>query len=418
MKSLHVDSFATGAGEHTGTFLFGMLLLLPMWRLDYSTACVYSTLIVPALYVGLHPAVAVQSYVSAKLLVVGVLLYGTVCMIERWEFPSINLVEDVKPHTIMLGSFPSEHDLMPTGIPIHSTVPAMQSKQLAISSFGVYEAQGRRPYMEDRHVIKKDVLGDYRSGPCGFCAVYDGHNGEKCADIAAKHLHERFVDEYLQVVRTCSVQMPAEQRMRRAFECAFEKVDAAVLNSGIRAGSTALGIVCYDGVLYSANAGDTRAVLARKSNKDGLVAIRLSDDHKPNLPDESVRIISAGGNVEFRAGCWRVTHSSLSMALAVSRALGDRDFKRPYPLVSAVPDVRSHTLTEEDSFVILASDGLWDVMTDEKAVKIAEKEMEAVFERQGSNELAAATAARTLTNSALEMGSEDNITVVVAMISS
>lgn len=82
----------------------------------------------------------------------------------------------------------------------------------------------------------------------------------------------------------------------------------------------------------------------------------LSVDHKPNAKEERARIEAVGGVVVW-AGTWRV-----GGVLAVSRAFGDRPLKR---YVSATPDMADETLTAEDEFLILASDGLWDVMTNQ-----------------------------------------------------
>ncbi len=85
-------------------------------------------------------------------------------------------------------------------------------------------------------------------------------------------------------------------------------------------------------------------------------AVPLSIDHKPNVKEERSRIEAAGGVVVW-AGTWRV-----GGVLAVSRAFGDRPLKR---YVIATPAVAEESLTGEDEFLLLASDGLWDVMTNQ-----------------------------------------------------
>lgn len=82
----------------------------------------------------------------------------------------------------------------------------------------------------------------------------------------------------------------------------------------------------------------------------------LSVDHKPNLREERLRIEDAGGVVVW-AGTWRV-----SGVLAVSRAFGDRPLKR---YVIPTPDVREEALSSRDDSVILASDGVWDVLSNQ-----------------------------------------------------
>lgn len=82
----------------------------------------------------------------------------------------------------------------------------------------------------------------------------------------------------------------------------------------------------------------------------------LSVDHKPNSKEERQRIENAGGVVVW-AGTWRV-----GGVLAVSRAFGDRPLKR---YVIATPEIKEETLKDEDEFLILASDGLWDVISNQ-----------------------------------------------------
>ena len=82
---------------------------------------------------------------------------------------------------------------------------------------------------------------------------------------------------------------------------------------------------------------------------------------------------AVGGRVEFQR-CWRVisTARGTNTGLAVSRSLGDLEFKEPRMLVERRPDVGCCILKPEDAFVVLASDGLWDVLNDQEAVDIAQ----------------------------------------------
>jgi len=123
--------------------------------------------------------------------------------------------------------------------------------------------------------------------------------------------------------------------------------------------------------------------------------IALSEDHKPDRRDERARIEAAGGAVVW-AGAWRV-----GGVLAVSRAFGDRALK---PYVSADPDVRDEMLQPEDAALVLASDGLWDVMTNAEAGALA---------AAGADPQAAA---HTLTTEALARGSADNVSAIVVRL--
>ena len=109
-----------------------------------------------------------------------------------------------------------------------------------------------------------------------------------------------------------------------------------------------------------ANAGDSRAVASINGN-----AVPLSRDHKPTLKDERERIEAAGGWVEF---------NRVNGQLALSRALGDFMFKRndrkssEEQIVTAFPEVQQFQITEDWEFVVLACDGIWDVLTSKEVV--------------------------------------------------
>jgi len=128
--------------------------------------------------------------------------------------------------------------------------------------------------------------------------------------------------------------------------------------SHIDAGCTAV-VACVRGSqLVVANAGDSRAVLCRAGR-----AIALSDDHKPALESELTRIEQAGG--------WVTAQGRINGNLNLSRALGDLKYKgnaqlpKAAQIITAEPDVRSHTLTAEDEFLVLACDGVWDCMSNQ-----------------------------------------------------
>jgi protein phosphatase 1L len=129
----------------------------------------------------------------------------------------------------------------------------------------------------------------------------------------------------------------------------------------------------------------------------GGKAVALSTDHKPNRTDERQRIEDAGGVVMW-AGTWRV-----GGVLAVSRAFGDRLLKQ---YVVADPEIQEDTIKEGVDFLVLASDGLWDVVSNDDAVEIVAKTLNA-------EEADAEEAANKLTGEAFRRGSADNITCVI-----
>jgi protein phosphatase 1L len=136
-----------------------------------------------------------------------------------------------------------------------------------------------------------------------------------------------------------------------------------------------------------ANVGDSRAVVSK-----GGKAIAVSRDHKPDQTDERQRIEEAGGFVMW-AGTWRV-----GGVLAVSRAFGDKLLKQ---YVVADPEIKEEVVDGSLEFLILASDGLWDVVSNDEAVAMV-KPIEDPEQ-----------AAKRLLQEASQRGSADNITVVI-----
>lgn len=255
------------------------------------------------------------------------------------------------------------------------------------SSFvGFAEAQGRRPTMEDAHCIV--LQPDYT-----FLGLYDGHGGKQVADFAAQHIHQNI----LAALKDFSKNLPHDPdiAMYPALEEGFLKtnqdLDGAPFN--IRGqGCTAIVAVIKERKIYVANIGDSRAIVGSNGR-----AIALSSDHKPDRPDEKRRIERLGGSVIVR-GVPRVNGQ-----LAISRALGD---KALHPYVIANPEIRHHQLTDNDDFLIIACDGVWDVIDNQTAVTIVKKSLDIVKDDVQK-------AADVLKNEALRRGSTDNVSVMI-----
>ncbi|KAJ7703195.1 phosphatase 2C-like domain-containing protein [Mycena rosella] len=137
-------------------------------------------------------------------------------------------------------------------------------------------------------------------------------------------------------------------------------------------------------VLYSANAGDARGVLCRAGK-----AIRLTYDHKGSDKQEAKRIIDAGGFV---------MSGRVNGVLAVTRSLGDSSMKE---FVVGAPYTTETELCDEDEFLILACDGLWDVTSDQAAVDLIREVNDAQV------------ASQMLLKDAMANHTSDNVTVLV-----
>ena len=222
----------------------------------------------------------------------------------------------------------------------------------AANQYGSSSIQGRRPSQEDRF-FATDLLPGKRG--CSFYAVYDGHGGDRAATYATDSMHKHFVK---------SSGYKAND-IAKALREAFHATELEFLNiagrEGLRDGTTAVCAVLQtegtETTLTIAHVGDSRGVLCRAG-----FAVAVTEDHKPDHPEEKARIEALGGFVSF-IGCWRAMG-----ILAMSRAIGDL-FLKPY--VSAEPEIKSLALdAKEDEFLVIASDGVFDVFDNDQVVQI------------------------------------------------
>ncbi|KAL3632943.1 hypothetical protein CASFOL_025927 [Castilleja foliolosa] len=256
-----------------------------------------------------------------------------------------------------------------------------------------------------------------------FFGVYDGHGGSQVADYCRDRIHFA-LEEELKNVNDVLVNGIARERDTRqvqwesVFTTCFSKVDdevGGISGAGAPApiapetvGSTAVvALVCSSHIIV-ANCGDSRAVLYR-----GKEAIALSIDHKPSRDDEYARIEASGGKVIQWNG-----HRVFGV-LAMSRSIGDRYLK---PWIIPTPEVMIMPRARVDDCLVLASDGLWDVMSNEEVCELARKRILIWHKKNGNNPLvdrgrgvdpAAQAAAEYLLNVALQKGSKDNISIIV-----
>ncbi|KAK4277537.1 hypothetical protein QN277_015524 [Acacia crassicarpa] len=273
-------------------------------------------------------------------------------------------------------------------------------------SYGSVSLIGRRKEMEDAVSIEAGFVVRERT-KCDFFAVYDGHGGSQVAKACRERLYQLVAEELERLGRN-----GGEVDWEAMMEGCFAKMDSELAdNAAVRTvGSTAVVAVVGKDEVVVANCGDSRAVMGR-----GGEAFALSDDHKPDKPDELMRIEAAGGRVINWNG-----HRVLGV-LATSRSIGDQHL-RPY--VISKPEVTVTKRTNKDEFLILASDGLWDVMSSEAACEVVRK----CLSRQGrrnnySSELQnhqspASEAAAVLAELAMAKGSSDNTSVIVVQLRS
>ena len=277
----------------------------------------------------------------------------------------------------------------------------------------VSEQPNKRSTMEDRNfVIKFTFICPYTGAKKTFTllAVLDGHGGHEAASYAQEHL-VRFIKIELMEAKP-EIDAFTIEHIYAALSTAFIKIDKKLrddesLSLGGTGTTVVLALIDHnDDTMYIANLGDSRLVHGHKqldvsSSTDTVVIDHATIDHKPDVPDETVRIRRAGGFVAQR----RVLGE-----LAVSRALGDFRFKelpcaansyQESYLVSEEPTLSSSKYSE-DHILIIASDGLWDVMANGEAIAIAYD-----AKKEGVD------ASKKLVDIAITKNSQDNITVIV-----
>jgi len=233
-------------------------------------------------------------------------------------------------------------------------------------SWGVSEAQGWRPTMEDAFVAT--CVGEEGGwADIALFGVFDGHGGAQVAKFCAEHLPQ---------VVAKGDSSKASVVLRDSFVHVDEMLEDLGRNTPPsdpghpdNVGCTAVVSLVTPDTITVANAGDSRAVLSRNGR-----AVALSQDHKPNLPKEAARIQKAGGFVtQQRCGPHDVVHR-VNGKLALSRSMGDLKFKKNVELrageqlVSCVPDIKNFRRQSEDEFMVVACDGVWDVMTSQQVV--------------------------------------------------
>ncbi|VFQ92661.1 unnamed protein product [Cuscuta campestris] len=167
----------------------------------------------------------------------------------------------------------------------------------------------------------------------------------------------------------------AIQTLKKSILMAFKAMDRELRTTSIDcfcSGTTTVALVKQGQDLVIGNVGDSRAILGTRDKDNFLTAVQLTVDLKPNLPAEAERIRKCKGRIfalRDEPGIARVwLPNTYSPGLAMSRAFGDFCLK-DFGLIS-VPKISHRRLTQKDEFIILATDGIWDVLSNEEAVEI------------------------------------------------
>jgi len=297
-------------------------------------------------------------------------------------------------------------ELIKGGVPEQESAPSMSELRRASTM-----RQSESGKEVDRSLsLVQSTKGKLMEEKIHFFGVFDGHGGAAAAHHCREIMHERLKEALLSTcfvleeTKSAAIACSSEA-FSKALEQAFKVVDEEFASMSGDAdelslvGTTAVVTLLSSKSMYVANAGDSRAVLYRNGK-----AMALTDDHKAAREDETARVEAAGGQILFWNGV------RVMGLLAVSRAIGDHSL-RPY--VIADPEVTVVNRHQGDELLVMASDGLWDVISNQEACALAKKCLLRARQKGSSRENAARVAATVLTRAAVDRGSRDNVTVLV-----
>jgi len=255
--------------------------------------------------------------------------------------------------------------------------------------------KGLRPQNEDKHIILLNINGeDTKKPPVNIFGVFDGHGGK----YVSKFLSEKIPELFNSTEITYPLSGKSVNRI-------YKNINLELVNNhkkfASQCGSTGLIAIEYkhnnNKYVDILNTGDSRCVMCTDN-----IAVIKTKDHKPNYPEERERIKSLGGEVYYDGFDWRVKD------LSVSRAFGDLDAT---PFITNKPDFYRHRVRKNDKFMVLACDGLWDVLDNQDVVNLVLNECYDI--NSGKKLEVKKNVAKLLAETAIQKGSTDNVTVLV-----
>ncbi|AXN91003.1 putative family 2C serine/threonine protein phosphatase [Namao virus] len=276
----------------------------------------------------------------------------------------------------------------------------MSLKSLTVHTISL---KGKRKHNEDRI---KYINGHPQNNQHVFfyAHVLDGHGGSEIVDFLDETISKYFINS--------KAPYPTNDSDYHSYiRNVFEVIHATLKNipESYSMGSAALifllfripvGNKPYQWHYMFVNLGDCRAVKCNKYN----IAVPLTLDHKPFQFTEFKRIQSQGGKVFQTPG-----DDCRISGLSLSRTFGDLEC----PYIEKSPDIFQYSHEEGDKFIILACDGLWDVMNNQSAVNCVLNELD--YMKTFYNIKDNTNLSFHLANSAISRGSYDNVSVILIL---
>lgn len=266
--------------------------------------------------------------------------------------------------------------------------PELMEENIPLTSYEMCAKQGLRPNMEDQHChipYLNELINLSSEQRISFYSIYDGHGGQHVAEYLSRSLHYKIIEHSEFDHNFAKALKDSYMSTQEDLEKVYQKFKYPA-----SVGSTSLTIFFKGNKMLVGWAGDSMAALFT-NKKDFMVM----DPHKPFQEKEKKRIENLGGYVSDEDGVTRVNG-----AVAVSRSFGN--FKHSSIIPEA--DVNEFDLEGNEEFLILACDGLWDVMDVQNIRKFAQ-----AYKRKHSGYVGISEA---LVNNALKLGSTDNVSVI------
>lgn len=261
----------------------------------------------------------------------------------------------------------------------------------------VFTQQGRKGINQDAMIVWEDFMPNDMT----FLGVFDGHGPH--GHLVARKVRDVLPLKLISFINSCELKqtgsssiccsgdfssdrgdlendIPSDEKgsslWREAFLKTYKAMDKELKSHPnldcFCSGSTSVTIIKQGSNLYIGSIGDSRAIMGSKDNNDSMMATQLTVDLKPDLPREAERIKRCKGRVFAMQDEPEVSRVWLPFddapGLAMARAFGDFCLKE-YGVIS-IPEFYHQTITKRDKFIVLASDGVWDVLSNEEVVEL------------------------------------------------
>jgi len=264
-----------------------------------------------------------------------------------------------------------------------------------------YSLQGLRDSNEDHHFHALNLDNNNNNyNNINLLGVFDGHGGKSVSKYLKDTLPYYFLNKFKNNKKNLfSNSELVDKYVYKIYNLVQNKLIEEHPRIAHTCGSTSCIVIHYKDIsnkskIWVINVGDSRAIKCNRFN----IAEQLSQDHKPNSPEERIRIEKLGGIIEFDGSDWRIQRLSLS------RAFGDLECN---PYVTHLPQIYEYDIDINDKFIVLACDGLWDVLSNQDVVDY----INTLLYNKKKNNLA-----KLLAEYAIQQGSMDNVTVIVYIL--